>query len=91
MKNAKTPEELVNRFVSKEDHADATKQIGEFLDEARQSIERDGQIYELKRMIDYHQYMADLSQTTDAEKHVHLADIVVLQQRIAFLEGKDKE
>jgi hypothetical protein len=77
--------DLVARFVKNRHDFKTAQDFSNFVADIRDEIEKQGRLYELKEMIRYHLDAADRSQTDD-ERTTHLADIVVLEARISFLE-----
>lgn len=83
--NAGNFEELVDRFVKSAHDPKTSVDIATGIQDIRNLIEAKGREYEVKEMIKYHTNAARLS-PSEEEKNTHLASVVVLEQRLNFLQ-----
>jgi hypothetical protein len=86
MDSAETFDELLDRFVHSKYDETIGKSVAENLLALRDQIEKQGRLYELREMVKYHHKAMTISKTED-ERTTHLADIVVLEARISYLEN----
>jgi len=79
-------DDLLHQFIKSRYDENTSKVLVDQILSLREQIEQQGRLYELREMVKYHQKMADHAKTKD-EKNTHIADIVVLEARISYLEN----